>query len=40
VLALAQFILARARPAVAAATCKPVLTPPASAVRKLRRVLA
>jgi hypothetical protein len=40
VIALAQFSLARAAPAVAAATGKPVLTTPDSAVRKLRRVLA
>ena len=37
--ALAQFSLARAAPAVAAATGLPVLTTPDSAVRKLRRVL-
>ncbi len=37
--ALAQFSLARAAPAVAAATGRPVLTTPDSAVRKLRRVL-
>lgn len=38
--ALAQFSLARAAPAVAAATGLPVLTTPDSAVRKLRRLLA
>ena len=38
-IALAQFSLARAAPAVAAATGLPVLTTPDSAVRKLRRVL-
>lgn len=37
--ALAQFSLARAAPAVAAATGRPVLTTPDSAVRKLRRLL-
>jgi hypothetical protein len=37
--ALAQFSLARAAPAVAAATGKPVLTTPDSAVRKLKRLL-
>lgn len=37
--ALAQFSLARAAPFVAAATGKPVLTTPDSAVRKLRRAL-
>ena len=37
--ALAQFSLARAAPAVAAATGRPVLTTPDSAVRKLRRAL-
>ena len=37
--ALAQFSLARAAPAVAAATDRPVLTTPDSAVRKLRRAL-
>jgi aspartate/glutamate racemase len=37
--ALAQFSLARAAPAVAAATGLPVLTTPDSAVRKLRRML-
>lgn len=37
--ALAQFSLARAAPAVAAATGLPVLTTPDSAVRKLRRLL-
>ncbi len=39
VIALAQFSLARAAPAVAAATGKTVLTTPDSAVRKLRRLL-
>lgn len=39
VIALAQFSLARAAPAVAAATGKPVLTTPDSAIRKLRRLL-
>ena len=39
VIALAQFSLARAGDAVAAATGKPVLTTPDSAVRKLRRLL-
>lgn len=39
VVALAQFSLARAAGAVAAATGRPVLTTPESAVRKLRRVL-
>ncbi len=39
-IALAQFSLARAAPAVAAATGKQVLTTPDSAVRKLRRLLA
>ncbi|MBY0330609.1 MAG: aspartate/glutamate racemase family protein [Acetobacteraceae bacterium] len=39
VIALAQFSLARAAPAVAAATGLPVLTTPDSAVRKLRRLL-
>lgn len=38
-IALAQFSLARAAPAVAAATGLPVLTTPDSAVRKLRRLL-
>ena len=38
--ALAQFSLARAAPAAAAATGRPVLTTPDSAVRKLRRMLA
>ncbi len=38
-IALAQFSLARAAPAVAAATGLPVLTTPDSAVRKLRRAL-
>lgn len=40
VIALAQFSLARAAPMIAAATGKPVLTTPDSAVRKLRRLLA
>jgi hypothetical protein len=40
VIALAQFSLARAAPAVAAATGLRVLTTPDSAVRKLRRLLA
>ena len=39
VVALAQFSLARAAPAVAAATGRPVLTTPDSAVKKLRRLL-
>ncbi len=39
VIALAQFSLARAAPAIAAATGRPVLTTPDSAVRKLRRLL-
>lgn len=39
VIALAQFSLARAAPLVEAATGKPVLTTPDSAVRKLRRLL-
>jgi Asp/Glu/hydantoin racemase len=38
-IALAQFSLARAAPAVAVATGKPVLTTPDSAVRKLKRLL-
>lgn len=38
-IALAQFSLARAAPAVAAATGKQVLTTPDSAVRKLKRLL-
>ncbi len=38
-IALAQFSLARAAPLVAAATGRPVLTTPDSAVRKLRRRL-
>lgn len=38
-IALAQFSLARAAPAVAAATGLPVLTTPDSAVHKLRRLL-
>lgn len=40
VVALAQFSLARAASAVAAATGKPVLTTPDSAVRKLKALLA
>jgi hypothetical protein len=40
VIALAQFSLARAAPAIAAATGRPILTTPDSAVRKLRRLLA
>ena len=40
VVALAQFSLARAAPIVEAATGKPVLTTPDSAVRKLQRLLA
>lgn len=39
-IALAQFSLARAADAVAAATGKPVFTTPDSAVRKLKRLLA
>ncbi|MBK9082431.1 MAG: arylsulfatase [Rhizobiales bacterium] len=39
-IALAQFSLARAAPAVAQATGLPVLTTPESAVRKLRRLVA
>ena len=39
VIALGQFSLARAAPAVAAATGKTVLTTPESAIRKLRRLL-
>lgn len=39
VIALAQFSLARAAPGVEAATGRPVLTTPDSAVRKLRRLL-
>jgi hypothetical protein len=39
VIALAQFSLARAAPSVAAATGRPVLTTPDSAVKKLRRLL-
>jgi hypothetical protein len=39
VIALSQFSLARAARAVAAATGKPVLTTPDSAVRKLQRLL-
>ena len=39
VIALTQFSLARARTAVEAASGKPVLTTPDSAVRKLRRLL-
>ena len=38
-IALAQFSLARAAPAIAAATGKKVLTTPNSAVKKLRRLL-
>jgi hypothetical protein len=38
VIALAQFSLARAAPAIAAATGRPVLTTPDSAVRRLRRM--
>ena len=38
-IALAQFSLARAAPAIRTATGKPVLTTPDSAVRKLKRVL-
>lgn len=38
-IALGQFSLARAAPLVAAATGRPVLTTPESAVRKLKRVL-
>jgi Asp/Glu/hydantoin racemase len=38
-IALAQFSLARAQAAVAAATGRPVLTTPESAVKKLRRLL-
>ncbi len=38
-IALAQFSLASAAPAIAVATRKPVLTTPDSAVRKLRRLL-
>ncbi|MBW8271330.1 aspartate/glutamate racemase family protein [Caldovatus aquaticus] len=38
-IALGQFSLARAAPLVAAATGRPVLTTPESAVRKLRRLL-
>ena len=40
VIALAQFSLARAADAVAAATLRPVLTTPDSAVRKMRRLVA
>jgi hypothetical protein len=40
VIALAQFSLARAAPAIAAITGRPTLTTPDSAVRKLRRLLA
>ncbi|MDE2198825.1 MAG: arylsulfatase [Rhodospirillales bacterium] len=40
VIALAQFSLARAAPMIGAATGRPVLTTPDSAVRKLRRLLA
>ncbi len=39
VIALAQFSLARAKPLVEAATGRPVLTTPESAIRKLRRLL-
>jgi hypothetical protein len=39
VIALGQFSLARAAPAVAAATGRPVLTTPDSAVNKLKRLL-
>ncbi|MBC9178659.1 arylsulfatase [Pseudoroseomonas ludipueritiae] len=39
VIALAQFSLASAAPAIAAATGKPVMTTPDSAVRKMRRLL-
>ena len=39
VITLAQFSLARAADMVAAATGKPVLTTPGSAVRKLKRLL-
>ena len=39
VIALAQFSLARAKPLVEAATGRPVLTTPDSAIRKLRRLL-
>jgi len=39
VIALAQFSLARAAPAVAALTGRPVLTTPDLAVTKLRRLL-
>ena len=39
VIALAQFSLARAKPLVEAATGRPVLTTPESALRKLRRLL-
>lgn len=38
-IALGQFSLARAAPAIAMATGKPVLTTPDSAVRKIRRLL-
>jgi len=40
VIVLGQFSLARAAPLVAAATGRPVLTTPDSAVRKLRRLLS
>ncbi len=40
VIALSQFSLARAAPLVAAASGRPVLTTPDSAVRKLQRLLA
>jgi hypothetical protein len=39
VVLLGQFSLARAAPLVAQAACRPVVTTPASAVRKLRRML-
>jgi hypothetical protein len=39
-IALAQFSLASAAPGIAAATGKPVLTTPDSAVRKMRRLLS
>jgi hypothetical protein len=39
IIALAQFSLASAAPAIVAATGKPVLTTPDSAVRKMRRLL-
>jgi hypothetical protein len=40
VIALAQFSLARVAPAISAATGKPVLTTPESAVRKMKTLLA